>query len=202
MHCLCKPKSCALDFRAGAMFKRFFFSIRSSQVDSCECITSIQRHPQNCRHHFLATDQSLDDRYLQHPVLKWRHHIEDPVQFIDITCNAIPGCDDTVVLTSRSKHHQSHCFQYSGTKRNSKRVLTASIEQTYVPPTSTCLVWTVSSYSEWYFSGLSKDLSLSQAAASQLPQPLLGIRFMPHTFHPHRGFTVFQMSSVGDLFYQ
>ena len=25
---------------------------------------------------------------------------------------------------------------------------------------------------------------------------------MPHFFHPHRGFTVFQMSSVGDLFYQ
>ena len=25
---------------------------------------------------------------------------------------------------------------------------------------------------------------------------------MPHTFYPHRGFTVFQMSSVADLFYQ
>ena len=138
-----------LVLQAGAMSKRFFFSIPSSQVDSFECITSIQRHPQNCHHYFLATDQSLmilDDRYLQHPVLKWRHHIEDLVQFIDITCNAIPDCDDTVVLVSGSKHHQTHCFQYSGTKGHSDMVLTASRGQTYVPPTSTCLPWKVNSY--------------------------------------------------------
>lgn len=187
------------------MSKRFFFSIPSSQVDSFEYITSIQRHPQNCHHHFLATDQSLmilDDRYLQHPVLKWRHHIEDLVQFIDITCNAIPDCDDTVVLVSGSKHHQTHCFQYSGTNGHSDRVLTASRGQTYVPPTSTCLPWKVSSYSEWYFSGLSKDLNFSQATASRLSQPLIGICSMPHNVHPQGGFTVFQMSSVGDLFYQ
>ena len=139
---LADPKAVHLvDFRARAMLKRFFFSIPSSQVDSFECITSIQRHPKNWQHHFLATDQSL-----QRPVLKWRHHIQDPVQFVDITCNAIPGYDDTVVLTSGSKHHQTHCFQYSGTKGHSDRVLTASRGQTYVPPTSTCLPWKVNSY--------------------------------------------------------
>ena len=127
--------------QARAMSKRFFFSIPSSQVDSFECITSIQRHPKNWQHHFLATDQSL-----QRPVLKWRQHIEDPVQFVDITCNAIPDCDDTVVLVSGSKHHQTHCFQYSGTKGHSDRVLTASRGQTYVPPTSTCLPWKVNYY--------------------------------------------------------
>lgn len=60
----------------------------------------------------------------------------------------------------------------------------------------------MSSYSEWYFSGLSQDLSFSQATASRLSQPLIGLCSMPHAFHPQGGFTVFQMSSVGDLFYQ
>lgn len=60
----------------------------------------------------------------------------------------------------------------------------------------------VSSYGDWYYSGLSKDLNFSQATALRVSQPLIGVCSMPHTSHPHRGFTVFQMSSVGDLFYQ
>lgn len=60
----------------------------------------------------------------------------------------------------------------------------------------------VSSYDEWYYTGLSSDLTFSPATASRLSQPLTGVCSMTHTSHPHKGFTVFQMSSVGDLFYQ
>lgn len=60
----------------------------------------------------------------------------------------------------------------------------------------------MSSYSEWYYSGLSEDLTFSHAVAARLSQPLIGVCTMPHTSHPHKGFTVFQMSAAGDLFYQ
>ena len=60
----------------------------------------------------------------------------------------------------------------------------------------------MSSYDEWYYTGLSSDLMFSPATASRLSQPLIGVCTMPHTSHPQKGFTVFQMSSTGDLFYQ
>ena len=119
------------------MFRRFFFSIPSDQVDSFECISAIQRHPQNGHHYVLSTDQSLmilDDRFLQHPVLKWRHHNEDPVQFINVVCNAIPQCNDTIVMVSGSSHGQTHCFQYSDTA--------ATITEP-LPPKSTSSPWKV-----------------------------------------------------------
>lgn len=64
------------------------------------------------------------------------------------------------------------------------------------------LVLQVSSYNEWYYTGLSSGLTLSPATASRLSQPLIGVCTMPHTPHPQKGFTVFQMSYTGDLFYQ
>ena len=60
----------------------------------------------------------------------------------------------------------------------------------------------MSSYNEWYLTGLSSGLTFSPATASRLSQPLIGLCTMPHTSHPQKGFTVFQMSSTGDLFYQ
>ena len=60
----------------------------------------------------------------------------------------------------------------------------------------------VSSYNEWYYAGLSSDLTFSPATASRLSQPLIGVCTMPHASNPQKGFTVFQLSSVGDLFYQ
>ena len=60
----------------------------------------------------------------------------------------------------------------------------------------------ISSYNEWYYTGLSSDPMFSPATASRLSQPLIGVCTMPHTSHPQKGFTVFQMSSTGDLFYQ
>ena len=45
-------------------------------------------------------------------------------------------------------------------------------------------------------------MNFSQATASRLSQPLIGVCSMLHNVHPQGGFTVFQMSSVGDLFYQ
>ena len=65
-----------------------------------------------------------------------------------------------------------------------------------------CYHFQVSSYSEWYYTGLSKGLTFSQATGSRLSQPLIGVCTLPHTSHPQKGFTVFQMSSAGDLFYQ
>lgn len=195
-----------LDFRAGKLFQWFFFSIPSPQVDSFECISAIQRHPQNFHHYILATDQSLmllDDRYLQHPVLKWRHHNEDPVQFIDVVCDAILQCDDTVLVISGSNHQQTHCFQMSSGSHVSTDTPSASTtQQCNIPPQSTSLPWKVSSYSEWYYEGLHSNLPFSQAASFRLSQPLIGVCTMPHPSHPQKGFTVFQMSSAGDLFYQ
>ena len=42
----------------------------------------------------------------------------------------------------------------------------------------------------------------SPATVSRLSQPLIGVCTMPNTSHSQKGFTVFQMSSTGDLFYQ
>lgn len=60
----------------------------------------------------------------------------------------------------------------------------------------------VSPYNEWYYTGLSRDLTFSSAIASRLSQPIIGVCTMLHTSHPQKGFTVFQMSAAGDLFYQ
>lgn len=60
----------------------------------------------------------------------------------------------------------------------------------------------MSSYSEWYYEGLHSNLPFSQAASLRLSQPLIGVCTMPHPSHPQKGFTVFQVSSAGDLFYQ
>ncbi|XP_022791777.1 uncharacterized protein LOC111331015 [Stylophora pistillata] len=194
-----------LDFRAGKLFQRLFFSIPSSEVDPFECVSAIQRHPQNTHHYVLATDQSLlliDDRFLQHPVLKWRHHNEDPVQFINVNCDTIQGCNDTVLVISGSNHRQTHCFQYSEGQSQAGDVLPLTKEECYLPPQSTTLPWKVSSYSEWYYKGLRNGLTFSSASALRLSKPLIGICTLSHTTHPQKGFTVFQMSSVGDLFYQ
>lgn len=133
--------------QAGKLFQRFFFSIPSPQVDSFECISAIQRHPQNFHHYILATDQSLmllDDRYLQHPVLKWRHHNEDPVQFIDVVCDAILQCDDTVLVISGSNHQQTHCFQMSsGSHVSTDKPSACTTQQCNIPPQSTSLPWKV-----------------------------------------------------------
>lgn len=65
-----------------------------------------------------------------------------------------------------------------------------------------CCHFQVSSCSDWYYTGLSRGLTFSQATASRLSQPLIGVCTLPHTSHPQKGFTVFQMSAAGDLFYQ
>lgn len=133
--------------QVATLFQRVFFSIPSSQVDSFECISAIQRHPKNSHYYVLATDQSLmllDDRFLHHPVLKWRHHNEDPIQFIDVACNAIPECDDTVLVLSGSHHRQTHCFQYSDSQFQADASFPFIAEQQYLPPQSTSLPWKVS----------------------------------------------------------
>lgn len=133
--------------QVATLFQRLFFSIPSSQVDSFECISAIQRHPENSHHYVLATDQSLmllDDRFLHHPVLKWRHHNEDPVQLIDVACNAVPECDDTVLVTSGSNHRQTHCFQYSHSQVQADCSFPLITNQQYSPPQSTSLPWKVS----------------------------------------------------------
>ena len=133
--------------QVATLFQKLFFSIPSSEVDSFECISAIQRHPKNSHHYVLATDQSLmllDDRFLHHPVLKWRHHNEDPVQFIDVACNAIPECHDTVLVISGSNHRQTHCFQYSDSQMQAECSLNPLMaEQQHLPPHSTSLPWKV-----------------------------------------------------------
>ena len=139
----------ALDFilQAGTLFRRFFFSIPSAEVDSFECISSIQRHIKNEHHYVVTTDQSLmilDDRYLQHPVLKWRHHNEDPVQFINVVSDVLSECKDTVLVIAGSNHQQTHCFQYSGSQVLTNSLSAATTKQHhYLPPQSTSLPWKV-----------------------------------------------------------
>ena len=102
-------------------------------MTSFECVSSVQRHPSNTHHYFVSTDLSillLDDRFVQHPVLKWRHHLRDPVQFTDVVCNALPGPDDFVLLISGSQHRETHCYQYSD-------------KEGTLPPRSTSLPWKV-----------------------------------------------------------
>ena len=109
-------------------------------------MSSIQRHPKNEHHYVVATDQSLvilDDRFLQHPVLKWRHHNEDPVQFINVVSDVLCECDDTVLVISGSNHQQTHCFQYSGSQVLANRSSASTTEQRYLPPQSTSLPWKV-----------------------------------------------------------
>lgn len=56
---------------------------------------------------------------------------------------------------------------------------------------------------EWHYTGLCSDqLTYAPIIASRLSQPLIGVCTMPHTSHPQKGFTVFQMTEAGDLFYQ
>lgn len=129
------------------LFQRLFFTIPSSEVDSFECVSAIQRHPQNTHHYILGTDQSLmilDDRFLHHPVLKWRHHNEDPIQFISVACNVIPECSDTILVISGSNHRQTHCFQYSNSQVQVKGSFPLTTEQKCLPPQSTSLPWKVS----------------------------------------------------------
>ena len=102
-------------------------------MTSFECVSSVQRHPSNTHHYFVSTDLSillLDDRFVQHPVLKWRHHLRDPVQFTDVVCNGLPGPDDFVLLISGSQHRETHCYQYSD-------------KEGTLPPRSTSLPWKV-----------------------------------------------------------
>lgn len=110
-------------------------------------MSAIQRHPQNTHHYVLATDQSLlllDDRFLQHPVLKWRHHYEDPVQFINVNCDTIQGRNDTRLVISGSNHQQTHCFQYFEGESQAGDVIPLNKEDCYLPPQSTTLPWKVS----------------------------------------------------------
>jgi hypothetical protein len=86
----------------------------------------------------------MDDRFIQHPVLKWRHHLQDPVQFIEVIPNAIPDCEDTVVVVSGSQHHETHCYQYNNGEYEVRHTFPLSGNTVMNPPLSTVLPWKVS----------------------------------------------------------
>ncbi|XP_031571801.1 uncharacterized protein LOC116305938 isoform X2 [Actinia tenebrosa] len=193
-----------MDLRASGSFSRNLFSVTSKQVSTLERISAIQRNPENTHHYVIATDQSLlimDDRFIQHPVLKWRHHLQDPVQYIEVINSAVPR--DTVITVSGSQHHETHCFQYNWGECDVRYTFPYGGENLVNPPVSTVLPWKVSSYDEWPSHVPTSILPISSLLDDRLSQPLIGVCCIPLSSKEDRkGFTAFQMSSAGDLFYQ
>ncbi|KAK3737754.1 hypothetical protein QZH41_017219, partial [Actinostola sp. cb2023] len=132
------------DLRVNSLSSKGFFSITSKQVELHERISAVQRHPDNTHHYLMATDQSLmimDDRFVHHPVLKWHHHLQDPVQFIEIVPNVVPDSNDTVVMVTGSYHRETHCYQYCSGERKVSRTLAMMGNSVVTPPVSTRLPW-------------------------------------------------------------
>ena len=124
-----------------------FLSLPSSHFSSLECISAVQRIPENTHHYVVATDQSvviLDDRFVQNPILKWRHHLQNPAQFLQIMHNVFPDCDDAIIVVSGSRYYESHCYQYCPSSIAEVRSsMTLSAEPIVLPPSSTSLPWKV-----------------------------------------------------------
>lgn len=109
--------------------------------DMFSCI----QHCYNKPYHFiLATTQSLaviDQRFQQHPLLKWCHSLEHTPKYINVSPD--PTSEDTLVFLGCYENHDVHCFQYcSGEKWNSPLGMMDHMTAV-LPPQSTSNPWKV-----------------------------------------------------------
>ncbi|XP_001635955.2 uncharacterized protein LOC5515855 [Nematostella vectensis] len=189
-----------VDFRVRPSSQNQLFSVTSSHLNVQERISAIQRHPSNAHYYLLGTDQSLlllDDRFVQHPALSWRHHLQDPVQFMDVTTDHT----DTILMLSGSIHREVHCFRYSSGNEVHCAVPLAGAVSTQ-PPSSSGLPWKVSSYDHWPLLLPASSRPLPLDLKNRLIEPLVGSCIVPFSSTSNKGFVVIQMSACGDIFYQ
>ncbi|XP_028414421.1 uncharacterized protein LOC114537564 [Dendronephthya gigantea] len=191
-----------IDMREGSSRSQDLITLPSSHFFPNDTFSSIQHHYNNPYHFILATTQSLaviDQRFQQHPLLKWCHSLEHPPKYINVAPD--PTSEETLVFLGCYENHDVHCFQYcSGEKWNSPLGMMDHLTAV-LPPRSTSNPWKVSSYSEWpEMVDYPRKAQSYPEVTKRLNQPLLGLSCIPES--EGSSLTVVQLSSTGDLFYQ
>ncbi|XP_070542297.1 TATA box-binding protein-associated factor RNA polymerase I subunit C-like [Ptychodera flava] len=175
-----RDNSCCLDTP--------LFSLPSMYLGTNRRVMATKQHPRNQYHHFIATQNALlllDERFPQKPVLTWSHLLQSSPLCMDIMDDIIDG--QHIVMMSSNTSLETHCVQYSNKG-------TSPAEAISTP-------WKVAPPNSWYAS-LNSDLEqyLESAVMKRLHTPLIGLASVRHGNEP--AFSVLQMNSVGDIFYQ
>lgn len=194
-----------LDLRDSSSNSKDLMTIPSPHLFKDDRFSVVQRHPENPYHYFLGTNHSLmimDERFLQNPVLKWHHSLDEPIKHLDVVTNAFPGCGDVLLVCGGYNSHDIHCYQYCHGE-NSPYSLGTAANIGGLPAQATSSPWKVSSYNEWpeLIDYPNKEETL-HAVVSQLNQPLLGLTCISNPAPSDNTLAVIQMSKTGDLFYQ
>ncbi|GFT10878.1 uncharacterized protein NPIL_450631 [Nephila pilipes] len=142
--------------------------------------------------YFVSSSHHLflcDERYPQKPILLWNHSLKGSPLYCDITpFNTTQHSSDVVILLGTQDTQELVSFNVNSS--NSSVQATISLG----PPLF------LSSPNDCINSLKFHCLSVDDSIVKRFSYPLVGVTAVPHT--NSTGFTAFQITSQGDLFYQ
>ncbi|GFR00370.1 uncharacterized protein TNCT_203981 [Trichonephila clavata] len=182
--------------------KLFSFDARSEgqngsvifSCNHCSCypeenLISVKGLVVNPFQHFISSSDHLflcDERYPRKPILLWNHSLKGCPLYCDVTCfSRIPNSSNTVVLLGTQETQELVSFAI-----NSLVQSTVSLG----PPLF------LSSLTDCVNSLKFHCVNVEDIIVKRLSHPLIGVAAVSHT--NSTGFSAFQLTSQGDLFYQ
>ncbi|KAG8185482.1 hypothetical protein JTE90_019740 [Oedothorax gibbosus] len=167
------------------------FSCYQSACYNHESFMAMKRLSVNPFQHLVFSNHHLfifDERYPNKPVLIWNHLLNGSPLYCDITTyDTSPGSTDAVILLATQESRELASF---AVRTGQSRLQAISL----APPLS------LSSSTDWADSMRFHGYFVDDQVIKRISNPLVGVCVVPHRGKP--AFTAFQVTSVGDVFYQ
>ncbi|GAB1601320.1 Hypothetical predicted protein [Argonauta hians] len=178
-----------MDIRMSCRKSRDAFVLPSKFLLKNELISASCCSRSNPFHHFVATNNALfliDERFLGHPVLQWHHMLEGVPHYL----SPIPATDQLPssvnhILAASQYPNEVVCIQYRTGPND--------------PPISMCSPWRISRPGDVFYTEKLVNPIKDSAAHERLYGPVVGAA--GGAVNPE-GMYVFQLNSLGDIFYQ
>ncbi|GFY53222.1 uncharacterized protein TNIN_240571 [Trichonephila inaurata madagascariensis] len=179
----------SFDARSEGQNRSLIFSCNHCSCYPDENLTSVKGLVVNPFQHFILSSHHLflcDERYPQKPILLWNHSLKGCPLYCDVThFSRIPNSSDTVVLLGTQETQELVSFSV-----NSSVQSTVSLG----PPLF------LSSLTDCINSLKFHCVNVEDRIVKRLSHPLIGVAAVSHT--NSTGFSAFQLTSQGDIFYQ
>ncbi|XP_078591650.1 TATA box-binding protein-associated factor, RNA polymerase I, subunit C-like [Branchiostoma floridae x Branchiostoma japonicum] len=180
------------DVRSGPQHdRRPLFSLPSQWTMKGERVMFSRVCPTNYFQHVIAMKRSMvvvDERFPQNALVKWSHMLKSPPVFMDIVSHATQDLNSHVILLANQRPQETTCFQY--------------VNEGSCPPMSVTQPFSVSKVGSWLPCLTPQQRTFSNRFLERrLQRPLVGLCSVRHSSEDS-GFSVLQMTSAGDMFYQ
>ncbi|CAI9717376.1 Hypothetical predicted protein [Octopus vulgaris] len=177
-----------MDIRTSCRNPRDVFALPNKFLSKEERISASCCSQTNPFHHFVATDHGLfliDERFLCHPVLQWQHMLEGIPHYLSPIQGAVQSSGDEVLLAASQYPNEAICVQYRTDPNH--------------PPISMCSPWRISRPGDLYFIEKIINQIKDIVVHERLSDPIVGVAGEAIN---SEGMYVFQLNSLGDIFYQ